>query len=244
MHPDAYLEMAHAEANHWWFVGRRAILASLISRLSLPDEARILEIGSGTGGNLAMLSAFGAISALELDSGARTIAAEKTGGRFDIRAGVCPGDIPFAPANFDLVCLFDVLEHIEDDVATLIAVRKLLAAGGRVFLTVPAYAWLRSTHDDRLDHKRRYSIAELREKLAASGLRIEKISYFNTLLFPLVALGRLKDRLFKQSTATGTAIPSAPVNRFLSALFGTERFFLGTRNLPYGVSLLAVCRVQ
>lgn len=242
MHPNAYLEMAHTEANHWWFKGRRAILASLIANLALPAGARILEMGCGTGGNLSTLSAFGRVSALEMDATARSIAMQKTGGRFDIRAGSCPADIPFANANFDLICLFDVLEHIEDDVAALVAVRTLLAAGGRVLLTVPAYSWLWSTHDQHLHHKRRYSKGELREKAAASGLRIEKISYFNTLLFPLVALGRLKDRLLDRSSAAGTAIPPAPVNTLLATLFGAERFLLRRCNLAFGVSLLAVCR--
>jgi len=242
MNPDAYLEMVHTEANHWWFVGRRAILASLISNLSFPAEARILEIGSGTGGNLSMLSAFGRVSALEMDARARSIATEKTGGHFDIRAGICPADIPFPIANFDLICLFDVLEHIEEDVATLLAVRRLLAARGRVLLTVPAYSWLWSTHDEHLHHKRRYSIRELQEKLAASGLLIEKVSHFNTLLFPLVALGRLKDRLLNDSSASGTDIPLALVNELLSTIFAAERFWLRTRNLPFGASLLAVCR--
>lgn len=244
MNPNAYLEMAHTEANHWWFKGRRAILASLIANMALPAEARILEIGSGTGGNLSMLSAFGRISALEMDATARSIATQKTGGRFDIRAGSCPSDIPFAIANFDLICLFDVLEHIEEDVATLVAVRQLLAAGGRALVTVPAYSWLWSAHDQYLHHKRRYSIADLREKVAASGLRIEKISHFNTLLFPLVALGRLKDRLLDRSSASGTGIPSAPVNALLSGIFGAERFLLRRRNLAFGVSLLAVCRAE
>src|SRR5665811_2607027 len=107
--------MAHTEEHHWWFVGRRAILASLISNMGLPNEAQILELGSGTGGNLSMLSDFGRVSALEMDPTARSIATEKTGGCFDIRAGFCPADIPFPTATFDLVCLFDVLEHIEED---------------------------------------------------------------------------------------------------------------------------------
>lgn len=240
MHPSAYREMAETEGRHWWFTGRRAILASLIGRLGLPREARIVEIGCGTGGNLEMLSAFGRVSALETDAGARAIAIEKTAGRFDIRPGACPRDIPFQPASYDLVCLFDVLEHIEEDVATLQAVRGLLAPGGQAVVSVPAYRWLWSAHDEFLHHKRRYSAGELRGKIAAAGLRIRTFTYFNTLLFPLAAAARVKDRLLQKERASGTAVPPEPVNRLLHATFSAERFIAGRLPLPFGVSLLAV----
>ena len=244
MHPNAYLEMANTEARHWWFVGRRAILTSVISNMTLQQSARILEIGAGTGGNLSMLSRFGSVSALETDATARSIAKAKTDGRVDIRAGLCPNDIPFPPQSFDLVCLLDVLEHIEDDVPTLMACKKLLASSGRLLLTVPAYSWLWSAHDEFLHHKRRYHVPDLRVKLAKAGLHIDRISFFNTLLFPLVALGRLKDRFLKRPLATGADVPIALINHFLSNIFGAERLLLRTCDLPFGVSLLVICSAE
>jgi SAM-dependent methyltransferase len=244
MNPEAYLEMADTEARHWWFCGRRAVLASLIRQFKLRADARILEIGAGTGGNLLMLSAFGKVSALEMDDKARAIATEKTGGRFDIRPGSCPANIPFGDDQFDLICLFDVLEHIDDDVGTLVALKRMMAPRGHVLITVPAYRWLWSEHDEFLHHKRRYTASGLRRIVDAAALRVERMSYYNTLLFPLAAAVRLKERLLKHSTAQARSVHAAPINGWFARVFGAERFLLGKFNLPYGVSLVAILRAE
>jgi SAM-dependent methyltransferase len=240
MSPDAYIEMADVESRHWWFVGRRSILTWLLERLELPADAKVLEIGSGTGGNLVMLSRFGQISAMEMDTTAREIAAKKTDGRFDIRAGHCPEQIPFANEKFDLICLFDVLEHIEDDQGTLDAIGQMLSERGRVVLTVPAYQWMWSVHDEFLHHKRRYSREGLRQKIDRARFKVTRLSYFNTMLLPLAVLARIKDRLLGGGKATGAGIPPTPVNALFTLIFSAERFMLGGLDLPFGVSLLAV----
>ncbi|MDD5175819.1 MAG: methyltransferase domain-containing protein [Sterolibacterium sp.] len=243
MNPAAYLEMAETESRHWWFSGRRAILSSTIASLNLPHNPGILEVGCGTGGNIEMLDKFGRVSALEMDDAARSIAATKTNNCHDIRAGYCPDKIPFTRQKFDLICMFDVLEHIEQDTETLLVIKNLLEKNGRILMTVPAYQWLYGAHDEFLHHKRRYSALQLRKKIAAAGLRPVKISYFNTILFPLAVIVRLRDKLLGNPLATGTRIPAAFINNLFSALFSAERFLLKHFNLPFGVSLLCVLAV-
>jgi SAM-dependent methyltransferase len=244
MNPEAYVEMAATESTHWWFHARRKILGCIIETLGLPRRARILEVGSGTGGNLLMLSCHGTVSALEMDENARRLSSEKTHGQFTIRAGNCPDSIPFQGEQFDLVCMFDVLEHIEEDVATLSALRKHLAPGGRMLITVPAYQWLWSAHDVCLHHKRRYTRRSLRGVFEQSGLRIDRLTYFNTLLLPLAALARLKDRVSSRRKSTGTEIPPRLINSTLNAIFASERHVLACFNLPAGVSLLGIVRAE
>jgi SAM-dependent methyltransferase len=244
MHPEAYVEMAATEAAHWWFRGRRQILDGVIGAMGLPGSARILEAGSGTGGNLAMLARHGEVSAFEMDPHARKLAADKATGRFTLRAGSCPHDIPFPGEQFDLVCMFDVLEHIDEDVKTLAALRDHLAPGGRMLITVPAYQWLWSAHDTFLHHKRRYTARSLRQTFADSDLAVDRITYFNTLLLPLAAVARLKDRIAPGERSTGAGMPAAPVNSMLRGIFSSERRLLSRFNLPAGVSLMGIAHAR
>jgi len=244
MDPSAYLEMANTEQHHWWFVGRRSILESVIEQLELPDKANILEVGSGTGGNLQMLKRHGKVSAIEMDDNARQIAMERTGGSIDIKQGKFPVDMPVMQEKFDLICLFDVLEHIEQDAETLLKLKGILTESGRILVTVPAYPWLWSIHDEYLHHKRRYSRAELIFKADTAGLCASKLTYFNTLLFPLAVALRLKDKLFSRKVASGTKLPPKVFNTFLAFLFGSERIVLRRLRFSFGVSLLAVLEAK
>lgn len=240
MNPAAYLEMAETESKHWWFSGRRSILYKTLESMNLPANSRILEVGCGTGGNLEMLAKFGEVSALEMDATAREIATEKTNNSYDIRAGYCPSDMSFNDEQFDLICIFDVLEHIEEDIETLTYLKKLLNKNGRILITVPAYQWLYGPHDEFLHHKRRYSAKELLKKCATAGFQASRISHFNTFLFPLAFIVRLKDKLLDKQVATGAAVPPYLINKLFTVIFGSERFLLKYFNLPFGVSLLCV----
>jgi len=235
--PEAYIEMAEVQDAHWWFKGRREILRSVIGRLPLPESPRILEIGAGTGGNLAMLSQCGSVKALEMDDYARSIARERTAGQIDIRQGRLPDEIPFKE-EFDLVCLFDVLEHVERDIDSLKAIRRMVSTDGCLLLTVPAYSWLWSIHDERLHHFRRYTARELKRKARETGWTVRRITYFNTLLFPLALVARMTDKIIPSQEPAGTGIPSPVVNSTLYRVFSMEKALLRAFNFPFGVSLM------
>ncbi len=242
MHPETYRLMAEVEERHWWFRARRDITGAAIARLGLAPGARVLEAGCGTGGNLAMLSGFGTVRAFEPDPAALEVARAKR--RAEVVPGGLPDGLPADLLDLDLVCAFDVLEHIDDDRAAAAALCARLRHGGHLVVTVPAFAWLWSRHDDAVAHKRRYTRGELVRVLREAGLEIERCSYFNTLLFPLVALVRVGRRLLRlEGDGTGEmALPGNLLNRLLYAIFAAERHLLETVDLPFGVSLLAVAR--
>jgi SAM-dependent methyltransferase len=240
MDRSVYDRMRALEAGHWWFRARRDIIASQLATLPLPGSARILEVGCGPGGNLPMLKAFGDVVGLEPDAETRAYAAEHTG--LSVAGGALPDDLPFEPGTFDLVCAFDVIEHVEEDEAAVAALAGVVRAGGHVATTVPAQPWMWSRHDELHHHKRRYRMGPYRRLFEKAGLDVVKASYFNTLLFPPIAGVRLVKLATGARAADDGGIPPAPVNRLLEGVFGAERFWLRRAALPFGVSILMIAR--
>lgn len=239
--------MARVQDRHWWFAARREILRAQLKALRLPADAEILEVGSGTGANLALLAEFGRVTGLEMSAEAIASARARgleLPGRVTLHQGRCPDDLAGLGQRFDLVCLFDVLEHIDNDRAALAALRDCLKPGGRIVISVPAYRWLWSAHDESLHHRRRYRRSELVELCADCGLAVTTSSYFNTMLFPLAAAGRVMDRFLGRQQSSGSAVPPAPVNAGLRLVFAFERHFLGRVPLPFGLSILVVAHAK
>jgi SAM-dependent methyltransferase len=235
-----YERMSSSEQEHWWFVGRRKIVTSLLRKLSLPADARILEAGCGTGGNLRMFSDFGSVSAFEPESTALARAQEKGVG--EVRRGGLPDDIPYAAGDFDLVVALDVLEHVDEDRQSLESLLRFIKPGGWLLITVPAFQGLWSVHDILHHHKRRYSKARLRGLLRNLNLKISLLSYFNTWLFPLALVFRYYKKLLNRQDSGEDIIPPAIINRLFAGIFASERFLIGRIPLPAGLSLILLAR--
>jgi SAM-dependent methyltransferase len=233
-----YDRMAELDSRHWWYRARREILGRVIeTRVKPPRGARILEIGCGTGHNLEMLARFGTVDAVEMDDAARAVATERLG-RPALMATL-PELEGVETGAYDLVALLDVLEHVEEDCASLASIARRLKPGGKILLTVPAHPWMWSAHDVVNHHKRRYTKSGFRSVIESAGLKVELLSYFNSLLFPLAAAARLAGRVTGREDSDDK-LPPAPVNKAFEWLFGLERYAVGRVPLPPGVSLVAV----
>jgi SAM-dependent methyltransferase len=232
--------MAGLDQEHWWFVARRRILASVVRRIVRPPEnARVLEVGCGTGHNLGMLSAFGQLDACELDAVARGLASDRLG-RPVLEARL-PDLSMFGAGSYDLIALLDVLEHVPDDLDSLKAIRGLLKPGGALLLTVPANPWMWTAHDAAHHHFRRYTKRHLGQLFREAAYRVQLHTFFNSLLFPAIATARLIGKL-RGAESADDAMPRPPVNAALEKVFGLEAGLIGRVPMPFGVSLVAVLR--
>ncbi|MGA7873779.1 MAG: class I SAM-dependent methyltransferase [Candidatus Binatus sp.] len=242
MDRELYPLMAQVEDSHWWFCSRRAIVASMLSRLGLSPGARILEPGCGTGGNFAMLARFGEVYAMDADVEAcKFSTARKTA---IVEPGQLPDRVPFERIGFDLVVMTDVLEHLDRDQEALSVLRERLKPGGWLLATVPAFSWLWSEHDVTHHHQRRYVAGDLRALFERAGYTVAYLSYYNFLLFPGIAAARLLGRLRKSSAQHEHDLRghSGLVNSLLRTVFSSERYAIGHLAVPFGVSLLVLAR--
>ncbi|MEA5593945.1 class I SAM-dependent methyltransferase [Rivularia sp. UHCC 0363] len=242
MEKDFYLQYASVEDKHWWFVARRQIIEQVILKLNLPKNAQILEAGCGTGGNLQMLSRYGKVSAMELDEIACQLANQRQ--VIQVKRGSLPDNIPFN-SQYDLILILDVIEHLDDDLSALKALYYKLKPGGYLLVTVPAYQFLWSEHDEINHHKRRYRLTGLKQVVKNAGYKIGYGSYFNTVLFPVVAIVRGLAKLPKQNKnqpSSDLVLPSKPVNQIFKWLFASERYLINRLSLPFGVSILLLAR--
>lgn len=184
-----------------------------------------------------MLQKFGEVSAMEMEEFAVNHALKITK---NVKKGHLPNNITY-DEKFDLICLFDVLEHVDDDQTSINNIKKLLKTDGILLITVPAYQWLYGSHDKLLHHKRRYQLNQLEDILIE--FKTLKKSYFNTFLFPLVTLSRIIDKMIVNKKASlGYDIPNKVINTIFYNIFKSEKKFLSKINFTFGSSILFIVR--
>lgn len=236
------LQTHRAEDRHWWYQGRRRVLERAIARLGLPEHARILDAGCGSGRNMVELARLGAVTGVELSPTSVELARERGVGEV-LEGSVM--DMPFDDATFDLTVSLDVIEHLQDDVGALRELRRVTRRGGALLVTVPAYQWLWSGHDVINHHHRRYNRRTLLAAAESAGWRLERSTHFSSLTLPVAILLRALER-FKPSSTTSSLdlwIPPAPFNWALRQPLHLEAAVIGRgKAIPAGLSLLAVFR--
>jgi SAM-dependent methyltransferase len=238
-----YEQQTHeVEDRHWWYRGRRTVLDGVIAGLHLPAGARILDAGCGSGRNMVDLARHGPVTGIELSEPSVVLARARGVG--EVIAGSVL-ELPFAADSFELAVSLDVIEHLDDDLGALRELRRAVAPGGALLLTVPAYQWLWSGHDVINHHHRRYTRRSLRDVAERAGWRQERTTYFNSLLLPVAIMLRALDRLSTKTTESSLDlwVPPEPLNWLLERPLAMEAALIrrGGR-IPAGLSLLAIYR--
>jgi 2-polyprenyl-3-methyl-5-hydroxy-6-metoxy-1,4-benzoquinol methylase len=245
MELEAYKQFSELEESHFWFVGRRNIFFDLIDEeIGDAHDLEILEIGCGAGGMMVPLSRYGRVTGLDVAPDIIKFCRSRGLQSTLVGSGY---DLPVRRQSMDLVALFDTIEHIPDDVAVLRECHATMKRGGLLFVSVPAYQFLYSNNDRVAHHQRRYTRTMLRERITAAGFALTKVSYFNTILFPVilptVLANKVKERFVDVGDKTNLSKSYSPtINRALAKVMSSERRVLRRRNFPFGHSLVAIAR--
>ena len=232
-----------AEANHFWYHGfRRYLLPVFAAAVAGRTRARILDVGCGTGANLALLAPHGAVFGLDMNERGLTLAR-------DVGRPLLRGDsarLPFPDGTFDLVTSFDMMQCIPTDREAVREMARVLKPGGAVVMSMAALEILHGDHSEVWQEYRRYDRASARELAEQAGLRVERVTFMFAVLFPLLLVSRGVQRLTRRFREvrddTDITIPPAPVNALLSGLLAVEAALSRRVGMPVGSSLLVVAR--
>jgi SAM-dependent methyltransferase len=228
------------DEHHWWYRGRRRIIAAELARLPIPAGARVLDAGCGSGRTMLVLEQYGEVSGIELDPAVAAMA--RNLGDFDVQIGTVE-HLPWAADTFDLITCLDVIEHTPDDSVALAELRRVSRPGGWLLVTVPAYQALWSMHDEANHHYRRYARRTLRTAAAGAGWEVQRMTSFNSLLLAPAAAVRLAQRRRRPIATYTPDVRRGPAwlnGVLVRPLRAEARWLAAGRTLPAGLSLLAV----
>jgi SAM-dependent methyltransferase len=242
-----YTEYYRLEREHWWFRARNEMIINHLRQIMPQNRSlKILNIGAATGRSSEMLSALGQVESLEYDADCCAFA------RRELKMQVVQGSIlelPYQNEMFDIVCAFDVIEHVADDKTSVAEMRRVCKTGGILCVTVPAFMFLWSEHDVVNHHFRRYTSTQIIDLFENTNQKIYH-TYFNTGLFFPIAGFRLLSRLLpkrktvgEETTSDFGVLKNGFINKLLYHVFKSENYFLQKQwSLPVGVSILSSWR--
>ena len=241
MNVEEYQQMYELEDKHWYFIGKRLMIKSILERYLLPAKnSRILDIGCGTGKILEMLQCFGEVSGADTSITALEFCRKR--GLDNLHHLTVEGCFPFIDSSFDFVTAFDVLEHVDDDRRMIREIHRVCNPGGKLLLTVPAFMFLWSPHDHAVQHRRRYTKNQLEELVKLEGFCVIRASYTNFFLFPIAVAVRWFRNAFHQKRAPSEFFIQIPdiVNRLFLSVLRLEAAMIQKVSFPFGVSIVCL----
>lgn len=243
MNKEIYQILFDVEENHWWFIGRKKILAVVFKKFipKVKNPLLILDVGCSTGMTSKFLAEYGRVCGVDLSSTALEFCRKQNFARV-IQADA--NNLPFLDESYDVLVALDLLEHLNEDRRGLREFSRVLKKDGYLIISAPAHKFLWSNFDISSYHFRRYRLKELKEKINQADFEIEKISYFNCFLFFGILAARLYKNFFKSHIELDYELrpPVKIINTILKKIFCCEANFINRFNFPFGLSVFCVAR--
>ncbi len=242
MHPSEFEKIFQFEGKHWWFAERRRLLRFLLERFVPDRNATVLDVGCGTGHHLLYLARLGYARARGIDLAPQAIAFCHRLGLTNVQTADATR-LPFPDAAVDAVLACDVVEHLADDRRALRELARVLKPGGVAIITVPAFHFLWSRHDEVLQHYRRYRMADVVQLVTGQPFTVAYWSYLFCAIFPAVVVYRWFARLLRLERTSDLEATAEPFNTLLTWVGSAEVATLrAIPRLPFGTSLAVVLR--
>lgn len=244
MEKSLYKDIQEVENSHWWYKARREIVFHWLTQI-LQEKSKpwVLDIGCGTGFNVDQLQQLGYNKTIGLDRYEDALSfcqSRQVNYLVQADAGFV---LPFSDKSIDVILALDVIEHIEDDTKFLEEIYRCLMPGGSLIIFTPAFMFLWSFQDTISYHYRRYTRQEIMQKAQAVGFKINKLTYVNSFLFPIVWIGRQLYKFFGNNLKITSESQLSPswMNGILYKVFAAELLMLDHFNFPVGVSIFCIC---
>ena len=236
--------MFKGEVAHWWYLGMEKITRAILNPWVIQKQTfSILDAGCGTGAAMSTyLADYGHVTGIDVSPLALGFCRKRNLTPLGMAS---VSNIPFPPDSFDLVTSFDVLyeQAVSDDLAALTEFFRVLRPNGLMLLRLPAYDWLRGEHDRTIHTARRYTVPQVTQLLQDSGFQLLRVTYANTLLFPLALAKRLLERIFPPApSSSDLSVNVGILNGLFKHILASEAFFVSRIGLPFGLSVIALAR--